>query len=286
MTYDAANLRDLEEQIVRLPNVEAAAIRLAGNGEVAAVDVIADRGRSPQRIVRDVEIILRRGDVEIDHRKIGVAALEEPGAVLRGTRRSDPALDEPEGAPHGAEADEVNSGESTPGRPYASMSDPVPMPAILDYDADTERIRLTAVHSTTRDGAFSVEVELAVGAFEGVPGRAEGPAAEPIGCAALVARATLDAVRNLLQPGYEAQLRELRIVDMGGIPLVAVTVDFGEGRRLQKVAGACLQHGSLYDTAVYATLDAINRPLGRARFRQLAVLGGQETQAVARRAHG
>lgn len=269
MQHDAATLQELERQICRIANVQATAIRLDTRGGVDAVDVVADRGRSPQRIVRDVEIILRQGGLDIDHRKIGVAALEDPEAVLRGTQRGTAERSENDVAP---EAD-----------PRANLR---ALEAVLDVEADNERIRLTAVHSTTRDGAFSVEVELAVGAFEGVPGRAEGPAAEPIGCAALVARATLDAVRNLLEPGYEAQLRELRIVDMGGIPLVAVTVDFGEGRRMQKVAGACLQHGSLYDTAVYATLDAINRPLGRARYRQLAVLGAEEDLTVrARRAN-
>ena len=272
MQHDAATLRELEQKIVRIANVQAAAIRLDPGGRIEAVDVVADRGRSPQRIVRDVEIILRQGELDIDHRKIGVAALDDPEAVLGGTRRgAAPPEDPPE--------------EDVTGRQEAEPA-VRPLEAVLDYEAESERIRLTAVHSTTRDGAFSVEVELAVGAFEGVPGRAEGPAAEPVGCAALVARATLDAVRNLLQPGYEAQLRELRIVDMGGVPLVAVTVDFGEGRRrLQKVAGACLQHGSLYDTAVYATLDAINRPLGRARFRQLAVLDSGDAPLQARRAN-
>lgn len=274
MKYDAATLRKLELQMVRIANVEAATIHLDGDGKVDSIDVVADRGRAPQRIVRDVEIILRQGGLTVDHRKIGVAALDDPAAVLHGTQRHQP---EPtETSPEASHVDQSTS------RPPGIT----PFPAVLEHEAETERIRLTAVHSTTRDGAFSVEVELAVGAFEGVPGRAEGPAAEPVGCAALVARATLDAVRNLLQPGYEAQLRELRLVDMGGIPLVAVTVDFGEGRRrLQKVAGACLQHGSLYDTAVFATLDAINRPLGRARFRQLAVLDSDEAPA-ARQANG
>lgn len=276
MQHDASHLQDLEREIVRIANVQAAAIRTDGDGNVASVDVIADRSRSPQRIVRDVEIILRSGGLDVDHRKIGVAALEDPEAVLGGARRN-PDTDP---TPPRQEPDVTRQ---EPPQPEAEGQE-APRMAVLDYEPDSERVRLTAVHSSTRDGAFSVEVELAVGAYEGLPGRAEGPAAEPVGCAALVARATLDAVRNLLQPGYEAQLRELRIVDMGGLPMVAVTVDFGEGRRLQKVAGACLQHGSLNDTAVYATLDAINRPLGRARFRQLAVLDSEDTSVQARQA--
>lgn len=242
----------LQEQLARIANVEAASVHLDARGEIEAIDLIADRGRSPQRIVRDAEIILRRDAIDLDHRKIGVAALDSPAQLLDSHHRS-------------TEASTVIEDDAE--RPEL---------AVLELDPDQERIRLGAIHSTTRDGAFTAEVELAVGPFEGVPGRCSGPAQDPAGCAAVVARATLEAVRNLLQPGYEAQLRELRVVDMGDTPLVAVSIDFGEGRRLKRLAGACLQHGSLQDAAVYATLDAINRPLGRARFRQLAVLEERE----------
>ena len=177
MAYDKAQLAGLEREIVRIANVEAAAIRLDAQGAVEAVDVIADRGRSPQRIVRDVEIILRRGGLDIDHRKIGVAALDAPGAVFGGARRASAAtrdrVPEPE--------DETEEDDVTP-------SPERPQVAVLEYEPDSERVRLVAVHSTTRGGNFSVEVELAVGAYEGLPGRAEGPASEPVGCAALVAR--------------------------------------------------------------------------------------------------
>lgn len=261
MRVDRGRLADLEEQLCRIANVEAASIHLDDRGQVSGVDIVADRTRAPQKIVRDVEIVLRQGGIDVDHRKIGVAALSDPSTLFAGARS-------PAGAP--------DEDPPAPERTMNTPASPPPAMAVIELEPDSERVRLTAVHSTARDGAFSVEVELAVGAYEGLPGRAEGPAQDPLGCAALVARATLEAVRNLLQPGYEAQLRELRIVDMGGVPLVAVTVDFGEGRRLSSVAGACLQRGSLYDTAVYATLDAINRPLGRARFRQLAVVEDEQ----------
>jgi hypothetical protein len=250
MALDRDRLRELELRLARIANVEAASIRTGESGEIEAVDIVADRGRPPQKIVRDAEILFRQDGVDLDHRKIGVAALDSPAAVL--DSRQSPGVADP-----------------SPSFPDAPATAPAEL-AVLSIERDEERIRLAAVHSTTRDGAFTVEVELAYGAFEGVPGRASGPAQEPVGCATLVARATLEAVRNLLQTGYEAQLRELQIVDLTGSPAVVACVDFGEGRRLQRLVGACLQFGSLYDTAVYATLDAINRPLGRARFRQIA----------------
>lgn len=250
MALDRDRLRELELRLARIANVEVASIRTGESGEIEAVDIVADRGRPAQKIVRDAEILFRQDGIDLDHRKIGVAALDSPAAVF--DSRQSPGIAHPS-----------PSVPDTPAHPPAEL-------AVLSIERDEERIRLAAVHSTTRDGAFTVEVELAYGSFEGVPGRASGPAQEPVGCATLVARATLEAVRNLLQTGYEAQLRELQIVDLTGSPAVVACVDFGEGRRLQRLVGACLQFGSLYDTAVYATLDAINRPLGRARFRQVA----------------
>lgn len=248
-------LRELELRLARIANVEAASIRTGVTGEVEAVDIVADRGRPPQKIVRDAEILFRQDGIDIDHRKIGVAALDSPAALFDSRQAPGSAQDSP-------------SQPVAPAGPHVEL-------AVLSLERDEERIRLSAVHSTTRDGAFTVEVELALGSYEGVPGRASGPGQEPVGCATLVARATLDSVRNLLQPGYEAQLRELKIVDLTGSPAVVACVDFGEGRHLQRLVGACLQFGSLYDTAVYATLDAINRPLGRARFREVAAFDAQ-----------
>lgn len=250
MALDRDRLRELEHRLARIANVEAASIRTGETGEIEAVDIVADRGRPPQKIVRDAEILFRQDGIDLDHRKIGVAALDSPAAIF--DSRQPPGVPDP-----------------SPAQPDVPAGPPAEL-AVLSVERDEERIRLAAVHSTTRDGAFTVEVELAYGAYEGVPGRASGPAQEPVGCATLVAHATLEAVRNLLQTGYEAQLRELQIVDLTGSPAVVACVDFGEGRRLQRLVGACLQIGSLYDTAVYATLDAINRPLGRARFRQVA----------------
>jgi len=256
MALDRDRLRELELRLARIANVEAASIRTGSSGEIEAVDIVADRGRPPQKIVRDAEILFRQDGIDLDHRKIGVAALDSPAALF--DARQAPGVADP-----------------SPPDPRVTAL-PRPELAVLSIERDEERIRLAAVHSTTRDGAFTVEVELAYGAFEGVPGRASGPAQEPVGCATLVARATLEAVRNLLQTGYEAQLRELQIVELTGSPAVVACVDFGEGRRLQRLVGACLQSGSLYDSAVYATLDAINRPLGRARFRQVAAFDAQE----------
>ena len=260
MKPNAQRLREIEAQIARIANVSAASIQIDDRGEIDAVDVIADRGRAPQRIKRDVEIVLRQGGLDVDHRKIGIAVLDDPDALLQ--RRADEAAPPPaEGAARGPEPDAD-----------------VEM-AVIELAPDPERIRVVAVHSSLREGSFTAEVELCRGAFEAIPGRAEGPAGDDASCARVVARATVEAVRNLLRPGYHAQLRELRVVELGTDEVVVLTVDFGEGRSHRRVTGACLQNGSLLDAAVYATLDALNRPLGRARFREFTVLAAADGEA-------
>lgn len=242
----AEAVRKLEVELGRIKNVSFCSILLDSGRNVQSVDVVSDTFRAPQRIVRDVEIILRKHGVQIDHRKIGVVQMEQPERLAERVASTVPGARE--------------------------IQEQAAKPAVLQLVPEAERIRLTAVHSTTRGGSFSVEVELTLGPYEGIPGRAEGPAGDVSSCVSLVAAATLQAVCNLLQPGYEARLKEARLLETGGITLVLTVVEFGKGREIQTVIGTCPQRGSLYDTAGYAVLDAINRPLGRANFRELAYL--------------
>jgi hypothetical protein len=260
-------IQSLENELCRIAGVSYAKIHVDDRQLLNNVDLVADRRRSAKNIVRDAEIVFRRHEAPIDHKKIGVAQLSDPGAAVSRA---------PGDASSVEEKNEMKASQPQPSAAAPTIrpaAEPEGLPAILELVDESERIRLVAVHSTTRDGSLSVEVELSYGLYEGIPGRAEGPHDDPASAVSLVSAATLAAVRNLLQPGYEALVREARLLEAGGGPLVMVVVDFGSGRQVQRHVGACLQRGSLYDTAVYATLDAINRPLGRARFRQLAALG-------------
>lgn len=252
MRLTPERVQQIESDLNRLRSVTSNSVNLDPDGAIHSVEILAHANRPAKQLVRDAEAILRHHGQTIDHRKIGVVQLEQPESQKR------PQDLEPRGS----------NGHATP----EGVT-----PAILSLVPDPERVRLAAVHSTTRDGSFSAEVELTLGSYEGIPGRAEGPGQDPTSCVGLVAAATLEAVRNLLQPGYETLVREARILDAGGHPVILVVVEFGEGRRTQRLTGTCIQHGSLYDAAVYATLDAINRPLGQARFRQVASLDDSAT---------
>ncbi len=227
-------IRQLEAELCRLRNVHHASILLDEDGEIRQVDLLGDTKRPPRPIVRDVEAVLRRWGVEIDHRRIGVVQMEDP-----------------------------------PGSDEAPPLHVLPIPS--SSGRRVPRIQVGAVHTTTSEGVFLAEVELNLGPFEARPGRAEGPSLDPASCVDVVARAALEAVRNLLKPQYEIRLRSVQADRQAGVPLVTVVVDFGHGRQLLRLVGTAIDRGSLYETTVYACLDALNRPLERAEYRDLLV---------------
>jgi hypothetical protein len=232
MNLDSKKVMELERELSRIRNVSYASLVLDARHEIEQIDVLSDTQRPPRPIVRDVEAVLRRHGVQVDHRKIGVVQLNSP-----------------------------HNSPLPAHQPIASRSPWRSQP----------RIRLAAVHSTTSGGNFVAEVELSLGAFEGLPGRCEGPALDADACVALVARAAVQAVRNLLKPQYEIQLRTTRVASLAGGSLVIVVLDYGLNRQIQRLAGTCWDQGSLYESTVYACLDALNRPLGKAEFQDLMV---------------
>jgi hypothetical protein len=255
LTPDQIHAFDTE--LAQIQNVRYCRIVVDDRGEIRNVDIVSDTRRAPQKIVRDAEVILRKGGVDIDHRKIGVVQLvsqNEPG-------------------PRGLDA----MAHTQPHSPEDERGDEATRPAVLKMVPERERVQLSAVHCTMGSGSFMAEVELVFEGIEGVPGRAVGPAKDQEAAVEIVARATVEAVRNLLQPGYEALVREVRLLELSGTSLILVLLDFGRGRELSRLCGTCLQRGSLYETAVYATLDALNRSLGQAEFMELVYPASQAT---------
>lgn len=243
MNINIDRVRTLEGELCRIRNVNHASVHLDPSGEIEQIDLISDTKRPPRPIVRDAEAILRRHELRLDHRKIGVVQLETPPSASARPSAPEPELKGPRSV-------EVRR---------------------------SERIRLLAVHSTEADGSFVAEVELSLGVFEGSPGRAEGPARDPEGYVNVVARAAVEAVHNLLKPGVEIQFRAAQVSDLAGVRTITVLLVFGRGRDARRLAGVCVDCGSLYETTVYACLDALNRSLGRVEFRDLMVQDEEAT---------
>ena len=91
MAEMSCSIQDWEQAIKQIKSVIAARINVNSQGEIEEVHILASSGRAPKQIVRDVEsILVAQFDLQIDHKKISVAQVEddEDGtfAIVESTR--------------------------------------------------------------------------------------------------------------------------------------------------------------------------------------------------------
>jgi hypothetical protein len=127
------------------------------------------------------------------------------------------------------------------------------------------RFAFTRVNvASSRDGVRA-EVELArdgAVAFGGC--ESDNPAA---GALAVIADATLRAVSEFLDEPTRLCLGGVLKVSLGGREAVVVSVDVVGARHTKTLAGCALIAGDEHRTAVFATLDAVNRLAGKLEFK-------------------
>lgn len=76
---------EMEEKIKTLEGVISC--RITGEEEINEIHIIAQRGRDPKRIVRDVEtVILVEFNTEIDHKKISIAQVDRQEDAIQENR--------------------------------------------------------------------------------------------------------------------------------------------------------------------------------------------------------
>lgn len=91
MSEMSCSIQDWEQAIKQIKSVIAARIKVNSQGEIEEVHILASSGRAPKQIVRDVEsILVAQFDLQIDHKKVSVAQVEddEDGtfAIVESTR--------------------------------------------------------------------------------------------------------------------------------------------------------------------------------------------------------
>ena len=71
-------IQDWEQAIKQIKGVIAARIKVDSQGEIEEVHIMAGSGRAPKQIVRDIEsLLIAQFDLQIDHKKISVAQVED-----------------------------------------------------------------------------------------------------------------------------------------------------------------------------------------------------------------
>jgi hypothetical protein len=238
--------RRAQDLVSRLGGVSSCHISTGPGGDVTEVHVVSTSHKPPKLVARDVESLLKAElGVDIDYRKIGVVNLEPdvPGVG-------------PEAVPgdrsHGAERPETPAGvvvEEFPVQEYAS------------------RFAFHSVNLFVSTDSVKAEVELTRDAAESFGTyQSEHTAARPWG---VVAEATLRAISEFLDDATRLCLGEVLKVAVGDKSAFVVRVDVVDGRSSKSLAGCSIVSENENQSVVFATLDAVNRVVGRLDYKSV-----------------
>lgn len=278
---------DAQRWISRITGVLDCKIDLDDSGEVSGIHVVAGMDRDPRHIVRDVEGLLKaRLDLHVYYKKIGVVQVldsllgsEEtaaepqptaveaepetgaevvPGSTVTFYPQQPPSSEHaPEQAPEAAAAPagtkDINHASADPD------GLPAPIPAVLVAEDLTVRVVCVGVGVMAAEATIRAEVRLRLGEVE-VEGVREGTN-HADSDVRLLGEAALAAVNELITDPVLLHLREVRVQDVGGQPVVLTAIDWVEGRQSLTLFGACGTSHNRQQAVVYAVLDALNRRL-------------------------
>jgi hypothetical protein len=89
---DDAEILDLERELVRLPEVEIARVVCDAEGRLVEVHIVANAGKHPKQVVRDVQsVALASFGIEVDRRIVSVVQLD--GHQSLEGERNEPSAD-------------------------------------------------------------------------------------------------------------------------------------------------------------------------------------------------
>ena len=284
---------DAERWIGQIRGVSQCKIDIDSEGEIAAVHVVAGMDREPRHIVRDVEGLLKaRLGLSVFYKKIGVVQVmdSEPGDTGRAkatkppvtiAKLADTAQSEAPRATKNVDANAaagqpadaaIGAGSVAAGSVAADpvVADPLATDnldsgavsvtsAVLLAEEVTPRLQCSGVGVMASDLLVRAEVELQAGAVE-ARGTEEAPNHSESDMT-VIARATVGAVRQLLDEPVLLTLSEVKLSSIGGQSVVMVAVELVEGRKSERLVGTCPTSHNRQQAVVYAVLDALNRRL-------------------------
>jgi hypothetical protein len=231
-------IRRAQELVGRIQGISSCQISTDESGEITEVHVVAKVDKPPKLIARDVESCLKAEmGVDVDHRKIGVVLFDSVGdAADRPTIDPKPVI--------------VAPGDSVvefPVEEYAS------------------RFEFRSVNLFISPQDTRAEVELSLDGAVAFGGAGSGrPTSSSFDA---IAEATLEAVSEYLDETTRLCLGGVRRVSVDQSDAVFVKVDVVTGRDRKSLAGASMVTGNENQTVVFATLDAVNRLLGKLEFK-------------------
>jgi len=226
---------DVERTLTGLKDVRSSRIVADANGGILEVHAVATSGRSPKQIARDIEsMLVAKLGIQIDHRKISIALIEE------GEEPPD------EGDIEQYEGD--LSDETQDGR-YLWP--------------DERRLRFVGVSVAQSQLKAEARVELALDGIESIAA-AEG-VDSPDAVLRIVSEATLTAAQQFLEGEHVFSLTAVKEITVGGRPAVVVNICLLAEGEERDLVGACPTNRDSARAAALATLNAVNRFLRRCK---------------------
>lgn len=227
--------------ITRIQGISSCRIAVTDGGAVAEVHVVATGGKSPKLVARDVESCLKAElGIDVDHRKIGVV-------MMQGEEEPEPEV--------------VPAPTATPPLHVASSEDVHEFP----IEEIASRFVFHSVNVFSERFGVRAEVELSRDDVDAFGASQSGNTmAEPLG---VIAEATLGAIAEFLDDHTRLCLGGVRKTKLGDDDAVVVRIDVLEPRASRSLAGCSIVSGSEHQSVVFATLDAVNRVVGKLEFK-------------------
>jgi hypothetical protein len=234
-----------EQLVSRIQGISSCRISTDETGLIGEVHVAATARKSPKLVARDVEAVLNAElGMEVDHRKISVVVYDQPPTT------QEPA---PEAAP-----------SQSDGAPAAVPADAIPAEQTLAHFPIEElaaRFIFQSVNLFQSQENVQAEVELTRNGLE-----CFGSATSiKFGQSHLnvVAEATLNAIGELLDDTIRLCLSGVVETPIGDDVAIIVKVDLLQERDSKSLVGCSLYSGNTNQSVVFATLDAVNRAVGK-----------------------
>jgi hypothetical protein len=295
------DFRDLEQEICRIPEVSAARIVVNDEGVPVEVHILAAPTKLAKQVVRDVQsVALAAFGVELDRRTISVVQLEGSTLRLAPAPEGEGEAEVADSLAEGQEGEEPVSGDAPaagpttgtgpatgagpptgagpatgvgqvappppPARTARARSTPTATPTAPTAGpepAGDSRTRLVSVQTERTGRRARAVVTLAVENRGQATGSAEGLFSEGAALR-LVCLATLIALRQLDPLAERTDLESAAVVTVGmrHVAVVGIVVVDGPAEELC-TGSAVVRVTGPFDALARATLDAVNRRLGR-----------------------
>jgi len=226
--FTDGQVRRAQEIVSRIEGISSCHITVGDDGDVAEVHVVATLDKSPKLIAREVESCLKSEiGMDVDYKKIGVVVFD-PGVQAAEETDSDGLKEFP-------------------------------------IEEHPPRFIFTSVSVSSSRTGVKAEVELnrdtmdSFGASE-----ACNVATAPWN---VIGDATLRAVAEFLDEKTRLCLVEVLKVELGGKQAFVTRVDLLDEHGTRSLAGCSIVHGDEHQSVAYATLDAVNRVVGKLEFK-------------------